>query len=69
MKVAKTSGGILTGKVKGSSKFTNQTPQALNSTHKSGLDSIDQGDSYYEDDAFESMSMSKSMGGIGFGLA
>ena len=69
VKVSKTSGGILTGnKIKGS-KFTNQTPQAMNSTQKSGLDSIDQGDSYYDDDAFESMSMSKSMGGIGFGLS
>jgi hypothetical protein len=34
---------------------------------KSGT-SVDQGDSYYDQDEFESVSMSKSMGGLGLGL-
>ena len=49
------------------SKFTNHSPANLNATHKSGA-SLDQGDSYYDADDFDSVSMSKSMGGMGFGL-
>lgn len=51
------------------SKFTNQSPppNQFNATIKSGT-SLDQGDSYYDQDEFESVSMSKSMGGLGLGL-
>lgn len=66
-KVVKTS-NFLANKAKGSNnKFTNHSPANLNATHKSGA-SLDQGDSYYDADDFDSVSMSKSMGGMGFGL-
>jgi hypothetical protein len=64
-KVVKT-GNFMANKARGS-KFTNHSPANLNATHKSGA-SLDQGDSYYDADDFDSVSMSKSMGGMGFGL-
>lgn len=50
-------------------RFTNQSPPI--EVQKSVVEStsrVDVSDSYYEEDEFESMSISKSIGGIGFGL-
>lgn len=47
-----------------------KSPQAKFRTHdiSEKQSANDGGDSYYDNDEFESMSMSKSMGGIGMGL-